>query len=83
MFITILSTLFLASCAQNKEKREEFKEEHNKDFMVNSMGDSAVANSENSSNTQNPTINASTIDSTKNPTNYKSTEPNTQGGGMR
>ncbi|PWN67860.1 hypothetical protein [Chryseobacterium oncorhynchi] len=38
--------LFLGSCAQNKEKREEFKDAHNKDSLVNRMGDSAVANSE-------------------------------------
>ncbi|REC44248.1 hypothetical protein [Chryseobacterium pennipullorum] len=38
--------LFLGSCAQNKEKREEFKDSHNKDSLRNKMGDSAVANSE-------------------------------------
>lgn len=38
--------LFLGSCAQNKEKREEFKDAHNKDSLRNKMGDSAVANSE-------------------------------------
>ncbi|PIF46716.1 hypothetical protein CLU96_3755 [Chryseobacterium sp. 52] len=42
----ILGVLFLGSCAQNKEKREEFKDEHNKDSLRNRMGDSAVANSE-------------------------------------
>ncbi|SDJ17194.1 hypothetical protein [Chryseobacterium jejuense] len=42
----ILGLLFLGSCAQNKEKREEFKEAHNKDSLLNKMGDSAVANSE-------------------------------------
>ncbi|MDN3692043.1 hypothetical protein QWZ06_07135 [Chryseobacterium tructae] len=42
----ILGLLFLGSCAQNKEKREEFKEAHNKDSLRNRMGDSAVANSE-------------------------------------
>ncbi|MBB6370627.1 hypothetical protein [Chryseobacterium shigense] len=42
----VLGILFLGSCAQNKEKREEFKEEHNKDSLRNKMGDSAVANSE-------------------------------------
>ncbi|MGK6342562.1 hypothetical protein ACMGDK_10000 [Chryseobacterium sp. DT-3] len=42
----ILGVLFLGSCAQNKEKREEFKDEHNKDSLRNNMGDSAVANSE-------------------------------------
>lgn len=38
--------LILGSCAQNKEKREEFKNEHDKDSLRNKMGDSAVANSE-------------------------------------
>ncbi|MGG5208273.1 hypothetical protein ACQWU4_04940 [Chryseobacterium sp. MIQD13] len=42
----VLGILFLGSCAQNKEKREEFKDEHNKDSLRNKMGDSAVANSE-------------------------------------
>ncbi|ASW72962.1 hypothetical protein IQ37_09670 [Chryseobacterium piperi] len=42
----ILGLFFLGSCAQNKEKREEFKDEHDKNAMRNSMGDSAVANSE-------------------------------------
>ncbi|MBB4805915.1 hypothetical protein HNP38_001187 [Chryseobacterium defluvii] len=42
----ILGLLFVTGCAQNKEKREEFKESHNKDSLRNSMGDSAVANSE-------------------------------------
>lgn len=42
----VLGILFLGSCAQNKEKREEFKDAHNKDSLRNSMGDSAVANSE-------------------------------------
>ncbi|WP_336690422.1 MULTISPECIES: hypothetical protein [unclassified Chryseobacterium] len=43
----ILGLLFLGSCADKKENREEFKEEHNKDSLRNRMGDSAVANSEN------------------------------------
>ncbi|MGN7756746.1 hypothetical protein ACTJIV_04665 [Chryseobacterium sp. 22532] len=43
---TALGILFLGSCAQNKEKREAFKDEHNKDSLRNNMGDSAVANSE-------------------------------------
>ncbi|BFO64182.1 hypothetical protein NK356_22930 [Chryseobacterium sp. S0630] len=43
-----LGILFLGSCAQNKEKREEFKDAHNKDSLLNKMGDSAVANSESS-----------------------------------
>ncbi|KXH85126.1 hypothetical protein [Chryseobacterium kwangjuense] len=42
----VLGILFLGSCAQNKEKREEFKDDHNKEALRNNMGDSAVANSE-------------------------------------
>lgn len=42
----VLGLLFLGSCADKKENREEFKEEHNKDSIRNSMGDSAVANSQ-------------------------------------
>ncbi|PKF74055.1 hypothetical protein [Chryseobacterium sp. PMSZPI] len=42
----ILGVVFLGSCAQNKEKREEFKAAHDKDSLRNRMGDSAVANSE-------------------------------------
>ncbi|WP_330747189.1 hypothetical protein [Chryseobacterium sp. CP-77] len=41
----VFGLLFLGSCAQNKEKREEYKEAHNKDSLRNRMGDSAVANS--------------------------------------
>ncbi|PXW16561.1 hypothetical protein C8D70_10358 [Chryseobacterium sp. CBTAP 102] len=41
----VVGLLFLGSCAQNKEKREEYKEAHNKDSLRNRMGDSAVANS--------------------------------------
>lgn len=36
----------MVSCAQNKEKREEFKEAHDKDFMRNNMGSTAVSHSE-------------------------------------
>lgn len=48
-FGALLGLLFLGSCAQNKEKREAFKEAHNKDSLRNKMGDSAVANSQSSS----------------------------------
>ncbi|UKB82661.1 hypothetical protein LF887_16780 [Chryseobacterium sp. MEBOG06] len=50
---TILGILFLGSCAQNKEKREEYKDAHDKDSLRNRMGDSAVANSEPSPTTPN------------------------------
>lgn len=42
----VLALLFLGSCAQKKENREEFKEERNKDYMRNSMGDTAASHSE-------------------------------------
>ncbi|WP_267405283.1 MULTISPECIES: hypothetical protein [unclassified Chryseobacterium] len=42
----VLGLLTLGSCADKKENREEFKAEHNKDSIRNTMGDSAVANSE-------------------------------------
>ncbi|WP_114819166.1 hypothetical protein [Chryseobacterium sp. KLBC 52] len=41
----VLGLFFLGSCAQNKEKREEYKDAHDKDSLRNRMGDSAVANS--------------------------------------
>lgn len=44
--VTVLGLTFLGSCADKKENREQFKEEHNKDSVRNSMGDSAVVNSE-------------------------------------
>lgn len=42
----VFAILFLGSCAQKKENREEFKDERNKEYMRNSMGESAAANSE-------------------------------------
>lgn len=42
----VFALLFLGSCAQKKENREEFKDERNKEYMRNSMGESAAANSE-------------------------------------
>lgn len=60
----VLGLLFLGSCAQNKEKREEFKDEHDKNAMRNTMGDSAVANSEQAPATKSDTVKMKT-DSTK------------------
>lgn len=37
----VFGTLCFASCAQKEEKREEFKEEHNKDYKRNAGVDSA------------------------------------------
>jgi hypothetical protein len=44
--VAVLGLLFLGSCADKKENREQFKEAHNKDSIRNTMGDSAVMNSE-------------------------------------
>lgn len=57
ILLSFFGSLFFSSCAQNKEKREEYKENHNKDSIINKMGDSAVAHSETTSPTK--------IDSTK------------------
>lgn len=62
-FGALLGLLFLGSCAQNKEKREAFKEAHNKDSLRNKMGDSAVANSQSTPAASTPST--SKTDSTK------------------
>ncbi|WBV61324.1 hypothetical protein PFY12_04180 [Chryseobacterium camelliae] len=49
--VAVLGLVFSGGCADKKENREEFKEAHNKDSVRNSMGDSAVANSEPSQTT--------------------------------
>lgn len=38
----ILGTLCFSSCAQKEEKREEFKENHDKDYKRNAGVDSAA-----------------------------------------
>ncbi|KQT17635.1 hypothetical protein ASG31_09580 [Chryseobacterium sp. Leaf404] len=81
---TILSTLTLlalaTSCADKKENREEFKENHNKDSLRNTSGDNAVNNSE-------PVNSADSsrykTDTAQTPTNYKDLPVNKQGGGSR
>lgn len=60
IFASFLGILFLGSCAQDKEKREEYKNSHNKDFMRNSLGDTVVANTDST---------AITVDSTSIKTN--------------
>lgn len=42
----ILGTLSFASCAQKEEKREDFKENHDKDFKRNAGVDSAAFDNE-------------------------------------
>lgn len=39
----IIGMITLASCAQKEEKREEYKEDHYKNEMVNDLGDPAVS----------------------------------------
>lgn len=38
-----IAAITFVSCAQKEEKREEYKEDHYKNEMVNNLGDSAVA----------------------------------------
>ena len=77
----VAGLLFLGSCAQKKENREEFKAEHDKDAMRNDMGDSAVANSEQNAGTGSEANIPK--DSTETPTNYQKNPPNKNGGGSR
>lgn len=39
----VFAGILAGSCAQKQEKREEFKAEHDKDYLRNKMGDSASA----------------------------------------
>ena len=79
---TTLGLLIFASCADKKENREDFKADHNKDYMRNDLGDSAVANSE--TNPGHDTTNLAN-DTVIKPTDYESKEshPNTKVGGAR
>lgn|GEM_PF-3773555 len=43
MAIAAVALLFIASCAQKEEKREEFKEDKSAEHMRNIQGDSAVS----------------------------------------
>lgn len=80
---TVLGLAFLGSCADKKENREEFKENHNKDSLRNISGDSAAANSE-PTNAETDTPKA-LQDTAASPTDYssKETKPNTYVGGSR
>jgi len=78
----IIFLLTILSCGQSKENREEFKGKHDKDFLRNKLGDSAVANSEMSSvSSDSSSISREPVES---PTNYKkNNKPNTAVGGSR
>ncbi|WP_143883997.1 hypothetical protein [Chryseobacterium binzhouense] len=82
--IIALASLTFGSCADKKENREEFKEEHNKDFMRNNMGETAASNSEQSPYPDTDTPKA-LRDTAASATDYKSKEsrPNTSVGGSR
>lgn len=79
----LLGLILLGSCADKKENREEFKADHNKDYMRNSLGDTATANSEMTpTDTDTP---KDLKDTAAASTDYKSKEnrPNTSVGGSR
>ncbi len=40
--VLVASLLFFAACADKKEDRESFKEDHNARHMVNELGDTAA-----------------------------------------
>ncbi len=46
LILTVFGSLFLGSCAQKEEKREEFKEEHSVEHKRNAGVDSAAFNDE-------------------------------------
>ena len=79
----LLGLLTLVSCADKKENREKYKENHNKDSLLNLSGDSAAANSE-ATKPEKDTPKA-LRDTAASPTDYgsKETKPNTSVGGSR
>ena len=82
IYMVIPVFLAMIGCAQKKENREEFKNEHNKDSLRNKLGNSAVPNSEQA----NVEKDSSTVSKRikESPTNYKkNNKPNTSGGGSR
>lgn len=79
----LLGLITLGSCADKKENREEFKENHNKDSLRNISGETAAAHSEATSpETDTP---KDLRDTAASPTDYSSKEnkPNTSVGGSR
>lgn len=79
----LLGLLTLGSCADKKENREEYKENHNKDSLRNISGDTAAVHSE---PTQAETDTPKPLrDTAASPTDYSSKEskPNTSVGGSR
>lgn len=79
----LLGIMTLSSCADKKENREEYKENHNKDSLLNISADSAAANSE-PTKPEKDTPKA-LRDTAATPTDYgsKESKPNTSVGGSR
>lgn len=79
----LLGLVTLGSCADKKENREEYKENHDKDSLRNISGETAAAHSE---STQPETDTPKALrDTAASPTDYgsKETKPNTSVGGSR
>ncbi|MDY0932732.1 MULTISPECIES: hypothetical protein [unclassified Chryseobacterium] len=79
----LLGLITLGSCADKKENREEYKENHDKDSLRNISGETAAAHSE---STQPETDTPKALrDTAASPTDYgsKETKPNTSVGGSR
>ncbi|WP_265429791.1 hypothetical protein [Chryseobacterium sp. YIM B08800] len=79
----LLGLMTLGSCADKKENREEYKENHNKDSLLNISAESAAEHSE---PTQPETDTPKALrDTAAKPTDYgtKETKPNTSVGGSR
>lgn len=56
-----IAAITFVSCAQKEEKREEYKEDHYKNEMVNNLGDSAVAAADSVSTAPTPTAKSDTL----------------------
>jgi hypothetical protein len=79
----LLGLVTLGSCADKKENREAYKENHDKDSLRNISGETAAAHSE---STQPETDTPKALrDTAASPTDYgsKETKPNTSVGGSR
>ncbi|OBW39726.1 hypothetical protein AB670_03935 [Chryseobacterium sp. MOF25P] len=79
----LLGLITLGSCADKKENREAYKENHNKDSLLNISAESAAEHSEPTKpETDTP---KALRDTAASPTDYgsKETRPNTSVGGSR
>lgn len=57
----VIAAITFVSCAQKEEKREEYKEDHYKNEMVNNLGDSAVAATDSVSTAPTPAAKSDTL----------------------